>query len=67
MLLVTYVVPLIIDSFSIDDSAPAAGDSIGYVNQSGVTGSLTGIPGHIRMSSLSVQRHLQKKRSKPFS
>ncbi|MDP7089918.1 MAG: hypothetical protein QF590_01310 [Dehalococcoidia bacterium] len=54
MLLVTYVVPLIIDSFSIDDSARAAGDSIGYVNQSGVTGSLTGIPGHIRMSSLSV-------------
>jgi len=53
MLLITYVVPLVIDNFTNDDSSPQI-ESIGYVDHSGVTDSLTAIPGLLRMSGLDV-------------
>jgi ABC-2 type transport system permease protein len=52
MLLVTYVVPLVVDTFSSDDDSTLGGNSIGYVDHSGVTDSLDAIPGLMRMSGL---------------
>lgn len=53
MLLITYVGPLVADSFSDDDST-ATVDAIGYVDHSGVTDSLPDIPGLFRMTGLDV-------------
>ncbi|MBT4124864.1 MAG: ABC transporter permease [Chloroflexi bacterium] len=53
MLLVTYVLPLVIDNFSDDESTPKI-ESIGYVDHSGVTDSLAEIPGLLRMSGLDI-------------
>lgn len=53
MLIATYIVPLVVDTFSGgDDDSSLNGDKIGYIDHSGITDSLVGIPGLIRMSGL---------------
>jgi len=54
MLIIAFVVPLLIDTFSGDGDSTDDGKKIGYIDHSGVTDSLTEIPGLIRMSGLDV-------------
>lgn len=52
MLIIAFVVPVLIDAFSSDDDGDAGVDRIGYVDNSGVTDSLTAIPGLTRLDGL---------------
>jgi ABC-2 type transport system permease protein len=52
MLIVAFIVPLVIDAFSDGDDGANNVDSLGYVDNSGITESLEAIPGLTRLDGL---------------
>ena len=56
MIIVAFVVPLVVDALSDgdDDDVSGSGLKIGYVDHSGVTDSIAGVPGLVRMGGLDV-------------
>ena len=54
MIIIAFVVPLVIDAISDDDGDTNSGLKIGYIDHSGVTDSLAGVPGLVRIDGLDV-------------
>jgi len=52
MLIVAFIVPLVADRFSGHDDGDDIGETVGYIDHSGVTDSLSLIPGVIRFEGL---------------
>jgi ABC-2 type transport system permease protein len=53
MIIIAFVVPLVIDAFS-DDDTTGSSLKIGYIDHSGMMDSLAGVPGLVRMDGLDV-------------